>query len=116
MSESKLLMRSLLGATVLLWGLGGQARATYGGGACRRCAPAASVVATQYNVVALAPQVQTVMRTVYETAYEYQPYTVLETRYRQGLSNREHHRDAPGHGDHAGRPVVPGEPTGLSDH
>src|SRR5437868_13295197 len=82
MSESRFLMRPLAGAAVVLWGLSGQAWATYGGGACHRCAPA-PVVATACNVVALAPQVQTVMQTVYETVYENQPVTVMETRYRQ---------------------------------
>ena len=72
MSESKNVMRPLAGAAAALLGLSGQAWATYGGGACHRCAPA-PVVATSCNVVALAPQCQTVMQTVYETVYENQP-------------------------------------------
>ena len=86
MSESLRWMRPLAGtAAILLLGLSGQAHATYGGGACHRCSPA-PVVATSYayNVVALQPQVQTVMQTVFETVYENEPVTVMETRYRQG--------------------------------
>src|SRR4051812_38783487 len=84
MSESKNLMRPafVLGVAAVVLGLGSPAWATYGGGACHSCAPA-PVVATSCNVVALAPQVQTVMETVYETVYENEPVTVLETRYRQ---------------------------------
>src|SRR5262252_4014007 len=59
-------------------GLAGQAGATYCGGASYRCAPA-PCVQTQCNVVTLAPQCQTVLQTAFETVYENQPYTVLET-------------------------------------
>ena len=68
-------------AAALLGGFATPAWATYGGGACNRCAPA-PVVATQLNVVSLAPQVETVYQTVYETVYENEPVTVMETRYR----------------------------------
>jgi len=66
MSESMRLARPLWGAALALSGLASPAWATYGGGACTSCAPA-PVVQTQCNVVTLAPQVQTVMQTVYET-------------------------------------------------
>ena len=88
MSRTMRLLRTagVLGLTVL--GAAAPSWASYGGGACFRCAPA-PVVQTQCNVVALAPQCQTVTQTVYETVYENQPYTVMETRYRQasGPSN-----------------------------
>ncbi len=42
-------------AAALLGGFASPAWATYGGGACHRCAPA-PVVATQCNVVSLAPR------------------------------------------------------------
>src|SRR5262245_34115627 len=83
MSESTRLMRPFAGAALMLWGLSGQAWATYGGGACHRCSPA-PVVQTTVNVVPLAPLVQTSYQTVYETVYEYEPVTVMETRYRTG--------------------------------
>ena len=73
------------GAALALMVMAGEARATYGGGACSRCTPA-PVIQTQCNVVALAPQCQTVAQTVYETVYDTQPYTVMETRYRQASS------------------------------
>src|SRR3954462_6823097 len=82
-------MRPLAGAVMALLVLSGPAWATYGGGACHRCAPA-PVIATQCNVVALAPQVQTVMQTVYETVYENQPYTVMEPRYRQAFQTENY--------------------------
>ena len=68
-------------AAALLGGFAAPAWATYGGGACNRCSPA-PVVATQLNVVSLAPQVETVYQTVYETVYETEAVTVMETRYR----------------------------------
>jgi hypothetical protein len=45
---------------VLVWA--GPGWATYGGGACHRCAPVAVV---QTTTVALAPQCQTVNQTLY---------------------------------------------------
>ena len=48
-------------AAAILGGLATPAWATYGGGACHRCSPA-PVVATQLNVVSLAPQVETSTR------------------------------------------------------
>ncbi len=55
--------------------------ATYGGGACNTCTPA-PVIATQCDVVSLAPRVETVYQTVYETVYANEPVTVMETAYR----------------------------------
>src|SRR5215472_18981029 len=75
-------LRLIAGAIIACFGgFATPAWATYGGGACHRCAPPA-VVATQCEVVALAPQVETVYQTVYETVYDYEPMTVMETRYR----------------------------------
>ena len=48
------------------------------------------MIQTQCNVVALAPQCQTVSQTVYETVYENQPYTVMETRYRQAYTTQQY--------------------------
>ena len=54
MSESKWLMRPLLGAAAVFWGVsaGGPAWATYGGGACHGCAPAPVVATTQRDPAA----------------------------------------------------------------
>jgi hypothetical protein len=76
----------LVGATLAAAGFATEARASYGGGGCHRCAPA-PIVAT----VALQPQYETVMQTVYETVYEQQPYTVMQTRY------KTEYRDLDGH-------------------
>src|SRR5947208_12492069 len=82
MFKSRKEMRLIAGAIIAFFGgFATPAWATYGGGACNRCAPA-PVVATQLNVVTLAPQVETSYRTVYETVYENEPVTVMETRYR----------------------------------
>src|SRR6476660_1259864 len=82
MSKSLKVVRLAAGAAAaLFWGLSAPAWATYGGGACNRCAPA-PVVATQLNVVSLAPRVETSYQTVYETVYETEPVTLMETRYR----------------------------------
>src|SRR5512132_4291243 len=89
MSRSTVLMRPIAGAALVLWGLAGPAWATYGGGACHRCAPA-PVIQTTCNVVPLVPQYQTVYQTVYETVYENQPYTVMETRYRQAYQTENY--------------------------
>src|SRR5271165_4002652 len=91
MSKAKKFERSFARAVValFLWGgLAAPAWATYGGGACHSCTPA-PVIATQYSVVALAPQVETVYQTVYETVYVNEPTTVLETRYRMGYRTEE---------------------------
>ena len=68
-------------AFLLLGGFSAPAWATYGGGACHSCTPA-PVIATQCEVVSLAPRVETVYQTVYETVYVNEPVTVMETRYR----------------------------------
>src|SRR4051794_10595605 len=81
MSTCLRLMRPAAAVAVAVVGLAGPAWATYGGGACYRVCPP-PVIATQCNVVALAPQCQTVLQTAYETVYETQPYTVMETRMR----------------------------------
>ena len=58
MFKSTKAMRLIAGAVVAFFGgLSTPAWATYGGGACHRCAPP-PVVETQCNVVALAPQVR----------------------------------------------------------
>src|ERR1700756_1030283 len=82
MFKSTRVIRLFAGTVTTLLGVcSTPAWATYGGGACHRCTPA-PVMATQCNVVALTPQVETVYQTVYETVYEYEPVTVMETRYR----------------------------------
>ena len=80
MSRCLRMLRSVAAVLVVL-GTAGPAWATYCGGACYRSCPA-PVVETQCNVVALAPQCQTLMQTAYETVYENQAYTVMQTRYR----------------------------------
>ncbi len=80
----------IAGAVVAFFGgFSTPAWATYGGGACHRCAPPA-VVESQCNVVALAPQVQTVYQTVYETVYDSEPMTVMETRYRMAYQTENY--------------------------
>src|SRR5882757_2297801 len=74
-------VRLLPGALLAVLGWTSPGWATYGGGACNRCAPAPVV---QTTTVVLAPQCQTVNQTVYETVYENQPFTAMETRYRTG--------------------------------
>ena len=71
-TSTKAMRLAAAAAVAFFGGLSTPAWATYGGGACHRCAPPA-VVESQCNVVALAPQVQTVYQTVYETVYEYEP-------------------------------------------
>ena len=83
-------MYLIAGAIVSFFGgFSEPAWATYGGGACHRCAPPA-VVESQCNVVALAPQVQTVYQTVYETVYDSEPMTVMETRYRMAYKTENY--------------------------
>ena len=57
------------------------------------------MIATQFNVVALAPQVETVYQTVYETVYDNEPTTVMETRYRMAYRTEELHRHEAGDRD-----------------
>ena len=85
-------------ALVLLGGLSAPAWATYGGGACHSCTPA-PVIATQCDVVSLAPRVETVYQTVYETVYVNEPVTVMETRYRMAYQDGELHRHEAGDRD-----------------
>src|SRR5208337_1673214 len=81
-------------AAALLGGFAAPAWATYGGGACNRCSPA-PVVATQLNVVSLAPQVETVYQTenetvsrpMWETSFVERKYTVMKPVYQ--TENRE---------------------------
>ena len=55
--------------SLILWGaLAAPACATYGGAACHSRTPA-PVIATQFEVACLAPRVETVLQTVYETVY-----------------------------------------------
>ena len=86
-TSTKAMRLAAAAAVAFFGGLSTPAWATYGGGACHRCAPPA-VVESQCNVVALAPQVQTVYQTVYETVYENEPVTVMETRYRRPTGRR----------------------------
>jgi hypothetical protein len=58
------LIAQAITAFMLLGGYSTPAWATYGGGACHSCTPA-PVIATQCEVVSLAPQVETVLQTVY---------------------------------------------------
>jgi len=90
MSQSRNMMRPIVGAALVLSGLACPAWATYGGGACHSCAPAPMIQA-QCNVVPLVPQVQTVMQTVYETVYENQPVTVM----RRGIARPSGPRTTP---------------------
>src|SRR5271170_530037 len=80
-------VRLLPGALLAILGWAGPGWATYGGGACHRCAPAPVV---QTTTVVLAPQCQTVNETVYETAYENQQFTAMETRYRTALQTEQY--------------------------
>ena len=94
--------------------LSAPAWATYGGGACHSCTPA-PVIATQCDVVSLAPQVETVYQTVYETVYVNEPVTVMETRYRMAYRTEELHRHEARHRDLVRRAAVHSDQAGLPD-
>ncbi len=77
-------------AALLVWGgFTAPAWATYGGGACYSCTPA-PVMATQFEVACVAPRVETVLQTVYETVYVNKPVTVTETRYRMAYRTEDY--------------------------
>ena len=82
-------------AAALLAAAASDARASYGGGGCHRCAPE-PVVATTCAPVVVQPQYTTVMQTVYETVYEREAYTLMETPAHRTLRlpGRELHRPA----------------------
>ena len=105
---------SAIAALLLLGGFSAPAWATYGGGACHSCTPA-PVIATQCDVVSLAPRVETVYQTVYETVYVNEPVTVMETRYRHGLQDGKLHRHEAGHRDVVRRAALHGHEAGLPD-
>src|SRR5262245_54191887 len=62
-TSTKAMRLAAMAVVAFFGGLSTPAWATYGGGACHRCAPPA-VIESQCSVVALAPQVQTVFQTV----------------------------------------------------
>ncbi len=108
-------MRLAAAAVVAFFGgLSTPAWATYGGGACHSCAPPA-VVESQCNVVALAPQVQTVYQTVYETVYDYEPMTVMETRYRMAYKTENYTVMRPVLGNQLRRAALHRDEAGVPD-
>src|SRR5947209_7431583 len=70
-----------LAAALAVLGAAAPAWATYGGAPSYVYAPPA-VFQTQGNTVAMVPQTQDVVQTVFETTYQNQPYTVYQTRLR----------------------------------